>query len=945
VTDLSAVWVVADLHEGEASLVHAGAEATIELPSSPGETITGRIAFVPPTLSDATRTVRVRIEVPNADGRLKPGQYATVSIAVDAADRLTVDVDAVIDTGVRQVAFVETSEGIFEPREVALGPRSGGRAVVLSGLSAGEKVVSRATSSSIRRAGSGPACRRRRTPVTRPTETLHDHADHRALRAEPPRRPPRRGGGGRDGRLVAAARRARRDPGPLGHAGHRLLALGPQPDVIEDQVTYPIVSALLGAPRVKAVRGFSDFGFSYVYIVFQDGTDMYWARSRTLEYLSKILPRLPEGVRTELGPDATGVGWVYQYALVDTSGAHDLAELRTFQDWRLRTWLQSVPGVAEVAGFGGFQKQYQVELDPTKLLAYGIPIGRVVAAIRGGNRDVGGRLVELAGAEYMVRGRGSARSVDDIGDVVVGTDDKGTPVLVRQLGSVAIGPEIRRGVGDLDGTGDAVGGIVVIRHGENALQVIERVKARLAELAPSFPSGVELVTTYDRSHLIHESIATLKEELVAALIVVSLVVLLFLWHIPSAIVPIVTIPIAILLAFIPMALFGVSSNIMSISGITISIGVLVDGAIVEVENAYKRLERWIAGGRQGDYHAVRLAALREVGPSVFFSLLVIAVGFLPIFALEDQEGRLFKPLAYTKTLTMGIAALLAITLDPAVRMLFTRVDFVHFRPRPLAWLFNQVAVGRYVPEEQHPVSRVLFRLYEKPCRFVVRHRTATIVAAVLLVLTTVPVYRALGSEFMPPLWEGDLLHMPITLPGISVGEAQKLLRSMDAELKSFPEVDRVHGKAGRADTSTDPAPLSMMETVVHLKPQSEWRSRDRWYARWPSGRRGRCGRSGPTASRARSCSPRWRSGCASPARRTRWRDRSRRASTCSRPASGRRSASRSSATISRRSRASPWRSSRSCAKSRARSRRSRSAPRAATSSTSTSAATDSRGTD
>ncbi|HEV8114394.1 MAG TPA: efflux RND transporter permease subunit [Planctomycetota bacterium] len=610
------------------------------------------------------------------------------------------------------------------------------------------------------------------------------------------------------------------------------------PDVIEDQVTYPIVSALLGAPRVKAVRGFSDFGFSYVYIVFQDGTDMYWARSRTLEYLSKILPRLPEGVRTELGPDATGVGWVYQYALVDTSGAHDLADLRTFQDWRLRTWLQSVPGVAEVAGFGGFQKQYQVELDPAKLLAYGIPIGRVVAAIRGGNRDVGGRLVELAGAEYMVRGRGSARSVDDIGDVVVGTDDKGTPVLVRQLGSVAIGPEIRRGVGDLDGTGDAVGGIVVIRHGENALQVIERVKARLAELAPSFPAGVELVTTYDRSHLIHESIATLKEELVAALIVVSLVVLLFLWHIPSAIVPIVTIPIAILLAFIPMALLGVSSNIMSISGITISIGVLVDGAIVEVENAYKRLERWIAGGRQGDYHAVRLAALREVGPSVFFSLLVIAVGFLPIFALEDQEGRLFKPLAYTKTLTMGIAALLAITLDPAVRMLFTRVDFVHFRPRPLAWLFNQVAVGRYVPEEQHPVSRTLFRLYEKPCRFVVRHRTATIVAAVLLVLTTVPVYRALGSEFMPPLWEGDLLHMPITLPGISVGEAQKLLRSMDAELKSFPEVDRVHGKAGRADTSTDPAPLSMMETVVHLKPQSEWRSRDRWYARWPEWTKG-----------------------------------------------------------------------------------------------------------
>ena len=605
------------------------------------------------------------------------------------------------------------------------------------------------------------------------------------------------------------------------------------PDVIEDQVTYPIVSALLGAPKVKAIRGFSDFGFSYVYIVFEDGTDPYWARSRTLEYLSKIQSRLPEGVKTELGPDATGVGWVFQYALVDRSGKNSLADLRSFQDWHLRYGLESVPGVAEVATFGGFQRQYQVNLDPVKLLAYGIPITKVVEAIRAGNDDVGGRLVELAGAEYMVRGRGYARSVQDIEDIGVQADGRGTPVLIRNLGTVSMGPEIRRGVGDLDGIGDTVGGIVVMRHGENALAVIGRVKARLDELRPSFPEGVEVVTTYDRSQLIERSIDTLEHELFVALAVVSLVILIFLWHIPSAIVPIITIPVAIVLAFIPMVLMGVSSNIMSISGITISIGVLVDGAIVEVENAYKKLERWVQGGRVGDYHEVRLSALKEVGPSVFFSLLVIAVAFLPIFALGDQEGRLFKPLAYTKNLIMAIAALLAITLDPAVRMLFTRMDFVRFRPRWLAWLVNQVTVGRYHPEERHPISRVLFRLYERPCRWVIRHRALTIAGSLALVLTTIPVYRALGTEFMPPLWEGDLLYMPITFPGISVTEASKLLASTDAVLMTVPEVEHVHGKAGRADTSTDPAPFSMIETVVHLKPEWEWRSKERFFSGWP----------------------------------------------------------------------------------------------------------------
>ena len=605
------------------------------------------------------------------------------------------------------------------------------------------------------------------------------------------------------------------------------------PDIIEDQVTYPIVTALLGAPKVKAIRGYSDFGFSYVYVIFQDGTDLYWARSRTLEYLSKILPVLPAGVRTELGPDATGVGWVYQYALVDKTGQHDLAQLRTFQDWYMRYWLQSVPGVAEVASIGGFQKQYQVNLKPESLLAYKIPIQKVVDAIRQGNNDVGGRLVEFAGAEYMVRGRGYARSIGDIEDIVVGQDTNGTPIHVRELGRVVLGPEIRRGVADLDGLGDTVGGIVVMRQGENALNVIERVKQKLEDVRPSLPAGVELVTTYDRSELIDSSIDNLKEELVMEMIVVSIVILVFLWHIPSAIIPIVTIPVSVFLAFIPMYLMGVGANIMSLAGIAISIGVLVDGAIVEVENAYKKLQLWDEGGRQGDFHSVRLNALKEVGPSVFFSLLVIAVAFMPVFTLVDQEGRLFKPLAYTKNLAMAIAAILAITLDPAMRMMFARMDPIRFRPRWLAWIVNQAAVGTYYPEEKHPISAILFRVYEPVCRFVLRFPKSTIVAAILVMATTVPVYMRLGSEFMPPLYEGSLLYMPTTLPGLSVTEAQRLLQKMDEIIRDVPEVERVFGKAGRAETSTDPAPFSMMETTILLKPAAQWRSVPRFYSSWP----------------------------------------------------------------------------------------------------------------
>ena len=610
------------------------------------------------------------------------------------------------------------------------------------------------------------------------------------------------------------------------------------PDIIEDQVTYPIVTALLGAPKVKAIRGYSDFGFSYVYVIFQDGTDLYWARSRTLEYLSKILPVLPEGVRTELGPDATGVGWIFQYALVDKTGKNDLAQLRSFQDWYLRYWLQSVPGVAEVASIGGFQKQYQVNLKPEALLAYKMPIQKVVDAIRQGNNDVGGRLVEFAGAEYMVRGRGYARSIGDIEEIVVGQDTNGTPIRIQELGRVVLGPEIRRGVIDLDGMGDTVGGIVIMRHGENALNVIERVKAKLEEVRLSLPAGVELVTTYDRSELIERSIDNLKEELVMEMIIVSIVILIFLWHIPSAIIPIVTIPVSVFLAFIPMYLMGVSSNIMSLAGIAISIGVLVDGAIVEVENAYKKLQLWQAGdptraSRQGDFHTVRLNALKEVGPSVFFSLLVIAVAFMPVFTLVDQEGRLFKPLAYTKNLAMAIAAILAITLDPAMRMMFARMDPIRFRPRWLSWIANQVAVGTYYPEEKHPISVILFRIYEPACRFVLRFPKSTIITAILLMATTVPVYMRLGSEFMPPLYEGTLMYMPTTLPGISVTEAQQLLQEMDAIIAETPEVERVFGKAGRAATSTDPAPFSMIETTILLKPTSQWRSVPRFYSDWP----------------------------------------------------------------------------------------------------------------
>jgi|GEM_PF-2311212 len=568
------------------------------------------------------------------------------------------------------------------------------------------------------------------------------------------------------------------------------------PDQVEDQVTYPIVTSLLGAPKVKAVRGLSDFGFSYVYVIFEDGTDIYWARSRVLEYLSKITASLPQGVRTELGPDATAVGWVYQYALVDRSGKHPTDELRSTQDWFMRYALQSVPGVAEVATVGGQARQFQVSLDPNAMAAHRVTIDKVIAAVKAANSEGGGRLVEISGREYMVRGRGYARTLQDFGSAVLKTEG-GTPVRLSDVATISLGPEMRRGLTDLDGHGDAVGGIVIMRQGENALGVIHRVKDRIAELKHSLPPGVEVVTVYDRSTLIERAIETVKDKLVEEMIIVSIVILIFLWHVPSAIVPIVTIPLSVALAFIPMLLLGQNANLMSLAGIAISIGVLVDGAIVEVENAYKKLEHWVSGGRIGDFHKVRLEALLEVGPSVFFSLLVIAIAFMPVFTLVDQEGRLFRPLAYSKNLAMAIAAILAVTVDPAMRMLFARMDPFFFKPRWLARAATTALVGTYYPEEKHPVSRFLHRIYEPPCRFVLRHAKATLAVALLMVLATVPVFLKLGSEFMPRLGEGTLLYMPSTLPGLSETEAQRILQIQDRLIRTVPEVDRVFGKAGR----------------------------------------------------------------------------------------------------------------------------------------------------
>ncbi len=604
------------------------------------------------------------------------------------------------------------------------------------------------------------------------------------------------------------------------------------PDIIEDQVTYPIVSTLVGAPRVKAVRGFSDFGYSYVYVIFEDGTDIYWARSRTQEYLSSVLPRLPAGVKSEIGPDATPLGWVFQYALVDETGKHSLAEMRSYQDFYLKYYLREVPGVAEVAPVGGFGKQYQVNVDPNRLQAYGLSINRVVEAVRAGNYESAGRLIEFGGTEYNIRGRGYIQSATDLENIAVSVSDTGTPIRLKDIGQVTVGPDIRRGVADLDGKGDVVSGIVIMRHGQNALDVIERVKAKLREIEPGLPPGVKVVPVYDRSDLILRSIDNLRTTVIEVLVTVSLVILLFLWHVPSALIPLITIPVVILLSFIPFRLMGISANIMSLCGIAIAIGAMVDASIVIVEQTHKNLEQWEKDGRREDYRSVVLRAVKQVAGPSFFALLVIAVAFLPILTLEAQEGRLFKPLAYTKNLAMIIAAVLAITLDPALRLLLTRMEDFSFRPQWLSRLANTLFAGSIHSEEKHPVSRFLMRIYDPVLTWSLRWKWAVIAGALGLMIITVPVYFKLGSEFMPPLEEGSILYMPTTMPGISIAEARKVLQATNRIIKQFPEVEHVLGKAGRAETSTDPAPLSMLETVIILKPKSEWRKADTWYSSW-----------------------------------------------------------------------------------------------------------------
>ncbi len=587
---------------------------------------------------------------------------------------------------------------------------------------------------------------------------------------------------------------------------------GRSPTLVEDQITYPLVSALTAAPRVTDVRGYSMFGMSFLYVLFEEGTDVYWARSRVLEYLSSLSARLPEGVEPTLGPDATGIGWVLQYSLVDSSGRHDLAELRTFQDFTLRYALASVSGVAEVASLGGYQQQYQVTIDPQKLAAFRLGLPEVLAAVRGASGEVGGRVVEMAGRELYVRGRGYLASKRDLEQILVGgSGPGGAPVRLGDLGRVQLGPELRRGLLEWNGEGEAVGGIVVMRYGSNALQVIRAVKQRLAELQPSFPPGVEVRLAYDRSGLIERSIGTLKSALFEEITVVSLVIILFLLHLRSSLLPILSLPIAVLLSLIPMAFFGMPATIMSLGGIAIALGATVDAEIVMIEACHKKLEQAPPGAER---HRLLAEAAHEVTPAIFFSLLIIAVAFLPVFTLTGQAGRLFVPLAFTKTVVMLTSAVLSITFAPALRDLLIR--------------------GRIFPESQHPISRLIQRVY-RPFVFVaLRRPRSTVAIGLAAVLSAVPLALSLGHEFMPPLDEGDLLYMPITQPGLSIEEARRQLQAQDRLLASFPEVESVFGKIGRAESATDPAPLSMVETTVRLKPRAAWRRvrQPRWYSSW-----------------------------------------------------------------------------------------------------------------
>ncbi len=575
--------------------------------------------------------------------------------------------------------------------------------------------------------------------------------------------------------------------------------MGRSPDLMEDQITYPIVTAFLAAPKVKNVRGFSMFGLSFVYVIFEDDTDIYWARSRAVEYLSNVQGQLPEKVTPQVGPDATGVGWVFEYALVDESGRHNLQELRSFQDWYLRYWLSSVPGVSEVASVGGYQKEYQVEIDPIKLQAYDLSVPQIKKAIQRSNNDVGGRVIEMTQREYIIRGRGYITDKEMLAKVVVGTDNRGTPITIGDFAKVQVGGNIRRGLVDLDGKGEVVGGIVVMRYGEDALKLINRVKQKFKEMEPAFPKGVKVVTTYDRSTLIKDSVKTLAEGVIEEVIIVCIIIFIFLLHVRSTLISVITLIVALVISFIPMYYMGITSNIMSLAGIIIAIGDVVDGAIVMTENAHLKLQE----NPDKDRKEVIIEAARDIGPSIFSSLLIIVVAFIPIFSLQAQEGLLFSPLAYTKTFAVLFGAILSITLVPALMVLFIR--------------------GKIRPAEKNPVNRLAIAIYKPILLICVRYRYMITCAAFGLILITIPAFLKLGSEFMPPLDEGTIMLMPITTPGISIEAAKNLTQVQDKILYSFPEVKSVFGKAGRAETSTDPAPLSMIEIIITLNPKSEWR--------------------------------------------------------------------------------------------------------------------------
>ncbi|MGB5470306.1 MAG: CusA/CzcA family heavy metal efflux RND transporter, partial [Woeseiaceae bacterium] len=577
---------------------------------------------------------------------------------------------------------------------------------------------------------------------------------------------------------------------------------GQAPQVVEDQVTYPLTTAMLSVPKAVTVRGYSFFGDSFVYIIFEDGTDLYWARSRVLEYLSQVASRLPDNAKPALGPDATGVGWVFEYALVDRTGQHDLAELRSLQDWFLKYELQTVPGVAEVATIGGMVRQYQVVVDPDALRAFGIPLSKLKMAIQQGNQETGGSVIEMGEAEYMVRASGYLENLDDLRDIPLGVNEQGTPLVLADVADIRLGPQMRRGIAELDGEGEVVGGVIVMRWGENALQTINAVKIRLAELQRSLPDGVEIVTTYDRSDLIERAVETLQGKLLEEFIVVALVCAVFLFHLRSSAVIIFSLPVGILAAFIVMHLQGINANIMSLGGIAIAIGAMVDAAIVMIENVHKHIEK----EPLTDENRWRIIgdAATEVGPPLFFSLLIITLSFLPVFTLEAQEGRLFAPLAFTKTYAMAAAAGLSITLVPVLMGYFIR--------------------GKVTPEHKNPINRILVAAYQPVIHAVIRFPKGTLALAGIVLLIGLWPATQLGSEFMPPLDEGDLMYMPTTYPGVSIDKAREILQSTDKMIRAVPEVKRVFGKIGRAETATDPAPLTMIETVIQLKPREEWRA-------------------------------------------------------------------------------------------------------------------------